>query len=369
MEKVRAWINVDRSMAVLAGKSEFGLKLVDIDVAALSEEHRKTLVGLSGKSPSTQDPPGFWLNGPDIGDARVADGTMESIRLLLDAAEEVKAKKASGLREKLEKGVAGYLAASVEKLVKEWHGNVDYRSLPGGLRFWEVRKDINYALDIYDHEAEAAVLADPRIAGKRAEVESACEAHNAEVTERARAMFREQDERARLNEEAAARKKAEEAAAAARRKAQLDAWVAEHGSDNQRKRHELSLLPEEEILDCIRSAAFASLEELPRYQKLRKQDIDCVCQCEGPDPDFQVKPATRATAEEFDRMEEIHAAIKAHHPEATVVLLDHEAWCKRCWEHDDDGNDTGQDVRTVHRKAVRVEIKLGELTFSREYAV
>lgn len=369
MEKVKAWINVDRSLAVLAGKTEFGQKLVDVDVADLSGEHRATLAKVSVTSPSSQQPNGFWLMGNAVDNLGVVDESMDSIRMLLDAASKVSARVEADKKEKFEKGVAAYLAAPVEKLVRTCRGSVDNRTIPSNLEFWEVSRDINYTLNIYNTDVAASVLADPRISEKMAEVEKACAIHNTEVSEQAREMFREYDERRRMIDEKEAREATEKAAAEDRREAQLDAWVAENGSDNQQKRHEIGLLPEEEILDAIRSAAFASLDNFARYEKLRKQDIDCICEHEGPKASFDVTPATKATAEEFELMEKIGSAIKGNHPAAELTLLDHSAWCENCYGKDDDGNETERDIRTVYRKSVRVKIQIGELTFSREYAI
>jgi hypothetical protein len=153
-----------------------------------------------------------------------------------------------------------------------------------------------------------------------------------------------------------------------RRKDQIDTWVSERGSDNQRKRHELGLLPEKEILDAMRGAAFSSLDSFPRYAKLSKSDIDCICE-ERVNEAFDVSPASEATAAEFEALDAIATAVRADHPNAAVTLLDHSAWCKDCYDKEDDGKMTNRDVRTLHRKSVRVEITVGALTFSREYAV
>jgi hypothetical protein len=134
------------------------------------------------------------------------------------------------------------------------------------------------------------------------------------------------------------------------RKIQIDTWVAERGTDNQRGRHALGLLPEDEILDAIRSEAFAPLDEFARYKKLEADDLrheDCYGTV-----GFAVDDATEISADQWDMMAKIRALV----PSATLTAREHIADCKDC-----DATET--------RYSLRVAITMGEFDFTREYAL
>lgn len=137
----------------------------------------------------------------------------------------------------------------------------------------------------------------------------------------------------------------------ARRAEQLRSWVATMGTDNQRGRMSENLLPDDEIIDGIRDAAFLPLADFPRYQKLTSSDIPCTCEYESPDASYETKNAESATAGEFDLLQKMRALM----PGATVSLREHVGTCDRCEEE-------------VARRSIRVVVTVGELTLSREYA-
>ena len=99
------------------------------------------------------------------------------------------------------------------------------------------------------------------------------------------------------------------------------------------------------------------------YQKLTRHDIPCTCDYRDPDPQFCVDPAPQATAEEFEALEAITQAIRAGFPEAEVVLREHQGWCDNCREGEDDTD------AIIYRKSVLVTVRVGEIDFSRAYAV
>ena len=45
----------------------------------------------------------------------------------------------------------------------------------------------------------------------------------------------------------------------------IAAWVAEHGSEDQRGRHAAGLLPVEEVIDALTDEAFSTVTDQPRY--------------------------------------------------------------------------------------------------------
>jgi len=163
----------------------------------------------------------------------------------------------------------------------------------------------------------------------------------------------------RLKTEAAKAAKAAAAAAAERQRIQVSTWVWAHGSDNQRSRHTAGLLPETEIIDAIRSEAYAALGAEPRYVRITKRDV-----CNGDDygdPDgsgyhddditFEVSAADTLTAAEWDRREALARLI----PGAVVTVRHHVGECSACENKE-------------RRTSYSVTLRVGELEFSREYA-
>jgi hypothetical protein len=162
------------------------------------------------------------------------------------------------------------------------------------------------------------------------------------------------EERRRLRVEEA--KAAEIAAkeAEARRLAQQDDWVRDHGTPNQQGRHSLGLLPESEVIDGIRGAAYAALDGFPRYSKIRMGDIGHEDDCGGfGELSCATSPAGALTASEYDAYTAIQEAAPAA---AELEALAHACSCSECHA-------------TSVRRSVRVAIKVGELAFSREYAL
>ena len=43
-------------------------------------------------------------------------------------------------------------------------------------------------------------------------------------------------------------------------------WVGRNGSADQRERHAAGLLPVEEVIDAMTDEAFATVDDVPRYQ-------------------------------------------------------------------------------------------------------
>lgn len=175
------------------------------------------------------------------------------------------------------------------------------------------------------------------------------------------------EERRKAHAEQEARKEAERKAraeaAAARKAQQIQEWLANDATENQRKRFELDLLPEEELCDSLRAKAFRALDAFPRYTRLTKRDAVCVCsEYNEPDYKFRVYDSGAITAAEFEVMEKLATAIKKDHPDAEVTARTHEVYCDNCYNQDD------EDL-TVYRKSALVEVTVGEFEFSREYAL
>ena len=163
----------------------------------------------------------------------------------------------------------------------------------------------------------------------------------------------EREQRELLAREAAASRAAQLEDDKARRQAQIDTWVAEHGSANQQGRHALGLLPEQEVLDAIRSTAYAGLDQFARYDRIEVADLPHEDGCYQSDLDCETEPAEDLSAEEYDRFQAIREAM----PEGgTITALDHSCVCTDCGA-------------ALVRSSAKVMITVGAICFSREYAL
>jgi hypothetical protein len=222
--------------------------------------------------------------------------------------------------EKTEQKIIELVATPVEKII----ANTGYGNDPFEIR---IR---------YFHGLPAD---DPRVMKKRAEIMEIVDAKNNE-------------HQAKLDE-----KRQAIAAAADRYDAQLNDWVRDYGTDNQKARHALGLLPEKEILDALRNKAFEALDSCARFERLKDDDV-CICEYDDGEPhvEYESMQSEEATDYQFDKMSEIMALIPKTTDVYTAQMIDHIGECSRC------GN-------KVVSKSVRIEVVIGELTFSREYAV
>ena len=326
---------VDQKAAVLAGSNFFGDVVTEIDPATLTQAQREELALCPCGNEKGQDTSPYdvflLMRGCDgLPVFGVADDV--NVVTLLNERIRIRAEKKAKAESEREKHVQDLLAKTDEECISEQWNRIEICG------FYHAPSD------------------DPRVKEKYTRVQDLLEQKKAEKAERDRQ--REQEKEAREKAEAAAAAEAE-----AVRKAQLDAWIVEHGTDNQKKRHDLGLLPEKEILDAIREEAFSPLGSFPRYDKLTKQDVPCDCEgYQEPEYKFRAHDATSATAEEFETMDKIATAIRSVHPEANVCLREHIGWCETC--HGED-----KDEVCAERKSVLVSIKVGVLDFSREYQI
>jgi hypothetical protein len=162
----------------------------------------------------------------------------------------------------------------------------------------------------------------------------------------------------RLNSEAAektAKAAAAKAAAATRRSAQLADWLKKEGSDSMRKRASRGLLPEEDLIAAIRNEAFAPLGGFKRFERMTDEEVRQAVDAAGFEQTvvYETSEADTAHDEDIELMEQIEALV----PGATCTLMAHEG------KLDDDDQDV-----SLMRYSVRVEIKVGEFEFSREYS-
>jgi hypothetical protein len=114
------------------------------------------------------------------------------------------------------------------------------------------------------------------------------------------------------------------------------------------------LLPEQEVLDAIRSETYAVLDAFPRYRKIRLEDIPHTDACYGDGTlDCETTAADGLCADEYDVYAEIGKAAPAG---ARLEALVHACTCSAC--------EAG-----LIRRSLRVVVQVGELIFSREYAL
>ena len=172
------------------------------------------------------------------------------------------------------------------------------------------------------------------------------------------------------NDKAAAERKATEARvkeqreAAERRKAeQLAAWVRDHGTEGQKERFAAKLLGQEEILDGMRALAFAPLDHVARFERIKDQEVrDAAGASEDYDVEYETDDAYTCTDAEFAALKAIRTVMSLN-PDSDVALG---AEVKLRIHR---GRVAGNDEWDVERKSARVEVTVGEFKFRREYAL
>lgn len=131
------------------------------------------------------------------------------------------------------------------------------------------------------------------------------------------------DQRARAEKNKADR--AAQLAVHEEKKRFIAAWIAEHGTAEQRERHAAGLLPMAEAIEAITDEAFAALASKPRYEldgadRIRKAMPDPKTTVIRPGALLvQSEDAQTATAEQFALARDIRALV----PDASVVLRRH----------------------------------------------
>jgi len=354
---MKATITIDKKDALLAGLNNEGKYDVEFDPADLTKEEREELAGCFNVTrdvvPKNVYPRGYtfkseWKPALDTIHKPVAPTVDEMRKVLNDRIR---------VRKELEK-------IEVELARKVWGQNVS-RAVEWAESPPEKRIEHHQYMGSFTNSVRFPVLEGTNgketmkaIAEENPVVKDAID--DAESLafwlnlERSVSELRNINERAKKEAE----EKAEKEASMIRRKAQIDTWVAEHGDENMKERHAAGLLLETEVVDAIRNQAYAALDKFPRYARLKASDV-----CNGyedydgktiyHDVDFSVmRNDIYLDAQEFDRMKEIRAAAPEH---AVIFPRKHYGRCDECDE-------------TVIRTGFLVTIKVGELSFSREYA-
>lgn len=137
-----------------------------------------------------------------------------------------------------------------------------------------------------------------------------------------------------------------------RKQEQVDAWVRDFGTENQRGRHALKLLPFEEVLAGVSAAAFAPLDEFAPYLPISSDDLPCTCEFETCDIDCEISEADSLTAEEY----EVYTKLSAKLPESKILCRNHTCTREEC-------------EQTFTRRGAQVHLAVGEFTVKKEFAL
>ena len=341
MKNVQMRIRIDQAQAIRDGKNKYGMTVIDINPADLTAEQRASLAGCWNEYDredglSLPYPQKDFQGLPAIGEA-----TIETARIILDAHATAKQRAEETKKREREEKIARALTLPLEA----------FRYGGGG------RQDTDWSFRDYEI---SGVVDDPRLAGKIAEAKQEIASLNAELAIKREESKKRQTENERVKAEKEKTEAQIENEKRARQKAQVATWVAVSGNDNQKKRAALNLLPEDEIINEIREEAYTPLGAFPRYEKITKSDVPCTCDdYDEPKIKFSAGTETEATAEDFDRMEQIQTIL----PAAKLTLRWHRGYCATCSDPDDDNDGV------FERHSIMVALTVGDFDFTREYAV
>ena len=355
METIKIHIRVDQSEAIRQGKNHYGDAVIEINPADLTPEQRNTLATCETWQENSRAEyirsPHYSVGFSSKALPQVGEATLETARVLLDAlaewrirrvkeVEEEKIRAAAEKKRQIEDNIAQILAQTDEWLADNIEGGRPINS-PAYYRGFYIRRE------------SADVYTDPRVADKMDRAIILQESRNRERVERERAMQEKKEAAEKILIEADLRKRV-----------QIADYVTAHGTENQKKRAALNLLPDDEVLNMMRDEAFAPLAGFERYEKITKHEIIaagyCDCDDDYADSDrftYDVNDATEASAEDFETMEKIMDLM----PGATVTLREHQGYCDTCYEKDDE--------MIIIRNSIRVAVTVGAFGFTREYAV
>lgn len=322
-------IEVGQKEAILAGENVYGLKLVDLDVAKLTNEERQYLARQNTRKYGDEYyiyVAGYACRANEDEAIRVLKDKMQDEIKKAHAAKTVHEEK---IKKILKEGIDGVLDTNWSDTgVKRTDGNRLLENL------YFVKKDVS----------------DNRLNTLYAQAEIEAKKRNKEIIEKKQAEIEIERKKIESEKKENERKQTE-------KKEQIGKWVATNGTDNQKKRYELGLLPETEVIDAIRDEAYRLLDGFPRYEKMKASDV---CTCEYREDsckvEYTVEVAETATAEAFEKFEEILNVSKKIDEKAKCTMMVHIGESEKCEEHEE-------------RKSVKVEIAVGAFAFSREYAI
>lgn len=132
-------------------------------------------------------------------------------------------------------------------------------------------------------------------------------------------------------------------------------WVTNNGNTNQKERLAANLLPDEEIIEIVKTVTFAPLDGFPEYEKILFADVQQNCDefCESNYINCEVVNARYASRDEWQLLQQMKSLL----PAASFTLRTHTSKCENC--------ETGM----VKRNDIYAEIKVGPFTFNKEFSV
>ena len=339
MEKVAMRLKVDMREAIRQGKSEHGWTVFEIDPAEFTERQRDALATCrmsynreDGKSlPSPQED--YTLTEASV-PLVIGEATVETAKRILDACanriDELKEKK----RREREERIAKILADPPEKILRTKFG---YASL--------------------DTDMLSSVIDDERLTAKIEEAKALAERINEkqQAHDEQRKMLDEENKRKEAERKAEKERLAEERRQ--RRNQQIADWVADNGTENQKGRYALGLLPRKEIIDAMRDEAFSAASGFALYEEITIDQVPCDCyERQADNLELECNPAQHVTAEQFEIMKGLMFAL----PNATIKPMENVGYCSGCNKDGEPGS--------IIRISFLASITVGEFTFEREYA-
>lgn len=323
-------IRIDRTAALLEGSDQEGNITLEVKPSELTREQREYLANLSNADRISLP----YLQG-------VTSVTKDTIGSILDQLIAKKREEFEAKQARIDKQVQDAideiksLPISIEIINDDGFIQLKEPALIVYDYYYEVTDRLDRIANKPGFEYKSRVLLDPEVA----EIEKKVSKRLNEIRENNKRIRQEQKEAEEL-------KKLE---TEGRRTNQLKTWVSEHGTNNQKRRFERNMLPEDEILQGIRDQVFEPLNDYPRYSKITKSEVDS----DNPDDVmFSVNPITELDAETFDKLEEFENLM----PEAKCELFRHVGT-------------SGDEDSAIVRNSIKVTVTVGELTLSREYAL
>ena len=146
--------------------------------------------------------------------------------------------------------------------------------------------------------------------------------------------------------------------------AQIGLLLQEHGTDNQRERYAVGLLPEDELLALARYELFLPFAPFRRWAKLEVGDVRHERNCNGGVVTFSTCEPGSLTHDEWSLFKQITVAIDAanggalkwHGVTATFALVEHVGRCSVCQAE-------------AFGRAANIRIEWAGRPLSREYAL
>ena len=184
------------------------------------------------------------------------------------------------------------------------------------------------------------------------------------------AVMEAHETRKAVAEQLERKQKAEEERITRERNELLGEWVEEHGTDNQKNRWAMGMLPEQEAIDGMTDVVFAPLDaRFQQYVPIKKSDFYPLCdnECDwmeldySPNPKYETEALQELSADEYDVLAEIKQEIAGCLPSGTVVELSQRIGNWDCGNSD-------HSYHEIRRNRIIVVATVGVLTFKRIYA-